>query len=307
MLYEYRDYFVDEEGEVKVVDEQGLSLNYKICNYFNKRKLWRNFKRFAALYVIKVESDTKVLTPLGEETAIRGQYIAREVTGEKHIIQENKLLENFIKTEETDGNWVKYRPIFTLPGVFAVRVHKDFKLYTKHGQLEGQKGDFLVKSSEDKDTEYPTSLTICRREVFIKSYRQATDQNELSNVMQFIQLLSGSGFSGSTDSSSFSLNFSEMKLDPSASSSTDSPVVVKPMPPTQTSTGPTASASTDSPVVVKPMPPTQTNQQNTQNTNTQTATNSPQRSTKEEIARREEARLNLSFARKSSDNLKKNK
>jgi len=176
--------------------------------------------------------------------------------------------------------------------------------------LEGDKGDFLVKNAEDKDTEYPISLTICRREVFIRSYRQSPDQNELSNVMQFLQLLSGSGFSSSSGSSSFSLNFSEMKLDPSASPSaqtpssstipptSDSPVVVKPMPPQTT----TDSSSIDSPIVAKPIPPNQTNQ-NTQTPNT----DSPVRSTKEEIARREEARLNLNFAKKSNTNIKKNK
>ena len=129
-----------EEENVERSNQDGNPLNYKICNYFNRRKTWRHFKKFAPIFVKKADKDMRIETPDGMDNVVRGDYICKGQLGELWPLKQRKLDENYVISNEIRGEWTKYRPNHRLKGVLAVRVHKEFEIESKFGLLKGNKG-----------------------------------------------------------------------------------------------------------------------------------------------------------------------
>ena len=89
MFYEYRDYEVEF---VHKDDNNNLPPNYKICNYFNRRKAWKHYKKFSPIFVKKVDKDLKIDSVDGKDTVLKGDYLCRGPMGELWPMKQKKLV-----------------------------------------------------------------------------------------------------------------------------------------------------------------------------------------------------------------------
>jgi hypothetical protein len=75
---------------------------------------------------------------------------------------------------DNDG-FRKYVPDPAAKGVMAAKVDHPFQVKASWGDLSGKAGDFIVKSFDDKDVEFPDSVWLVDMELFEKTYEKVDD------------------------------------------------------------------------------------------------------------------------------------
>lgn len=148
--------------------------NQRLLDEVNAAGLWFPASKTKPLWAKMLNGDCSVETLEGKMAAHSGDYLCRGTTGESWPQKAETLLKKYSATGERDGDgWEKFIPRPEEAGVQAARIEHPFSVKASWGELQGNPGDYLVKSEADKDVTYPDDIWIVKQTIFEATYEAA--------------------------------------------------------------------------------------------------------------------------------------
>jgi len=123
-------------------------------------------RKSRALWAKEVEAPMEIETLEGKITAQPGDYVCRGIVGEYWAQKAKKLLETYDPTDDRDDDgWQRFAPKPDAPLVEATQVEAPFRVIARWGELQGNAGDYVVRSTTDR-----TDIWIVGKAIFEASY-----------------------------------------------------------------------------------------------------------------------------------------
>ena len=161
------------ENKMTNDSEQPANVNKAILDEVNAAATWFHAKKTAPLWAKQLDEDQTIETLEGPTTAKAGDFLCRGAAGEFWPQSVKRLNEKYDQTEEIDENG--FRKFVPKSQVMAAQVDHPFHVKTSWGDLEGEPGDFVLKSFDDKEVEYPDDVWIVDRKLFADTYEEVRD------------------------------------------------------------------------------------------------------------------------------------
>jgi hypothetical protein len=153
--------------------EQPANVNKAILDEVNAAAAWFHAKKTAPLWAKQLDEDQTVETLEGPVEAKAGDCLCRGAAGELWPQRSERLSKKYDSTDEVDADG--FRKYLPKSEVMAAQVDHPFQVKTSWGDLEGESGDFILKSFEDKEVEYPDSVWIVEKKLFADTYETMED------------------------------------------------------------------------------------------------------------------------------------
>lgn len=155
------------------------NVNNKLFIEINKLRIWKHYKKTKPLWAKKLEEDVVVDTLEGELKYSKGDYLCKGPTGDIWGQKEESLFKKYDpdpKTNADKDGWQKFLPKPDASGVMAAQIDHEFSIeHPSWGTFHGNAGDYLVKSYEDKDTEFPEDVWIVQKGIFEGTYESCNN------------------------------------------------------------------------------------------------------------------------------------
>lgn len=138
----------------------------------NRSSGWFRAVKSAPVWAKPADGEQILSTREGPVEVVAGDLICRGPLGDLWSQSPERFSERYQPTDEVDDQ--SFRKYLTDPGkssVFAARIDHDFEVSTSRGNLMGNRGDYLLKSAEDEDTEFP-DVWVVGGEIFDATYRK---------------------------------------------------------------------------------------------------------------------------------------
>ena len=153
--------------------------NRQLLQDVNEARSWRHYKKTKSILAKKLSAEVQVNTMEGRIACRAGDYLCRGPSGEHWCQKESALLKKYNRIPDADPDaegWLEFRPKPDAQGVMAVSMDKDFHVeHPDWGTFNGKAGDFLVKSYEDRDVDFPGDIWIVDRAIFEATYEKVED------------------------------------------------------------------------------------------------------------------------------------
>lgn len=164
-----------EHAEVEEVAEEPPAAvepaNRDLLDAVEAADSWFHAKKTKAIWARQVSEDQTVETLEGSEEVSAGDYLCRGEAGEIWPQSGEKLDQKYAATDQVDGDgWRRYTPRPDAVGVLAAQVDRPFTVEATWGTLTGKAGDFVVKSYDDRDQDYPEDVWIVDQDLFAATY-----------------------------------------------------------------------------------------------------------------------------------------
>jgi hypothetical protein len=161
------------ELEMTQTTDDGVPVNQRILDEVNSAGVWFHAKKVRPIWATRVAQAQTVETLEGSETVREGDYLCRGVQNEIWPQTAEKLQQKYDATDTADEEgWRQYRPKPDAKGVMAAQIDHPFSVQAAWGELSGKAGDYLVKSFEDRDVDYPEDVWIVDRGLFAATYEK---------------------------------------------------------------------------------------------------------------------------------------
>ncbi len=149
---------------------------FSLLEEVNKSNAWKHYKKTKPLWAKKLKKAEIVKTLEGELKYNKGDYLCKgqsgDILGQKEESLFNKYDPDLSSKPDKDG-WQKYLPKPDASGVMAAQVDHEFSFkHLSWGTFCGNAGDYLVKSYDDKDTEFPEDVWIVKKDIFNATYEK---------------------------------------------------------------------------------------------------------------------------------------
>jgi hypothetical protein len=142
-----------------------------LLDELNHSGRWFVAKKNRPIWAKKVLEAGSIQTLEGTEQVKPGDYICRGEGGDVWPQSSDSLNKKYTATNEVDAdNWSKFEPRPEASSVAAAEVDHAFTVHSSWGELSGKPGDFIVKSLEAMNVEYPDDVWIVDREHFHSTY-----------------------------------------------------------------------------------------------------------------------------------------
>lgn len=150
--------------------EQPANVNKAILDEVNAAAAWFHAKKTAPLWAKQIEENQTTRTLEGPATARAGDFLCRGAAGEFWPQSPERLNEKYDQTEEVDADG--FRKFLPRSQVMAAQVDHPFQVKTSRGDLMDEPGNFILKSFDDKEVEYPDSVWIVDKKLFADTYER---------------------------------------------------------------------------------------------------------------------------------------
>lgn len=138
----------------------------------NRLSGWFPAVKSAPVWAKPAEGEQTLSTREGSVTVDAGDLICRGPLGDMWSQSPERFSERYLPTDEVDDHsFRKYLPDPGKSRVFAARIDHDFEVSTSRGILSGKGGDYVLKSAEDENTEFPDAWVV-GAEIFDATYRK---------------------------------------------------------------------------------------------------------------------------------------
>lgn len=118
------------------------------------------------IWAKRLDRDQTIETIEGPIQAKAGNYLCRGVVGEFWAQAESKLREKYSPCDEMDAEgWQRFDPQPDAPPVEATEVDEPFQVDSHFGRLNGNAGDYVVRSTTDR-----SDVWIVAKSIFEASY-----------------------------------------------------------------------------------------------------------------------------------------
>jgi hypothetical protein len=160
----------NEDDKRTMQSEQPANANKAILDEVNAAATWFGAKKTVPVWAKQLEEDQTVETLEGPTTAKAGDFLCRGADGELWPQDTERLYEKYDQTEEVDE--AGFRKFLPKSKVMAAQVDHPFHVKTSWGDLEGEPGDFILKSFDDRQVEYPDDVWIVDKKLFAETYER---------------------------------------------------------------------------------------------------------------------------------------
>ncbi|MCF7859118.1 MAG: PGDYG domain-containing protein [Candidatus Cloacimonetes bacterium] len=142
----------------------------------NNSDTWKHYKKTNPMWAKKLEEAITIQTLEGELTYNKGDYLCKGQSGDIWGQKEESLFKKYEpdpKSKPDKEGWQKFVPKPDASGVMAAQIDHEFTIdHPDWGIFQGNPGDYLVKSFEDKDTEFQEDVWIVKKEIFDTAYEK---------------------------------------------------------------------------------------------------------------------------------------
>lgn len=166
-------------GKKKTIEYDKLNPNYEILTYADK-KGWKVATKTKGMIARKLDSDCVVNSIEGPLNAQAGQIVCRGLDSDDWWVQKEENVNkkytvqgplnsevNFNGQEYSDFVIYNPKPDRT---VLVCQIDDTFKVVASWGNLEGKKGDYLIKPSEDAENSNPQDVWLVDKKLFEATY-----------------------------------------------------------------------------------------------------------------------------------------
>ncbi|MCF7859121.1 MAG: hypothetical protein K9N07_07345 [Candidatus Cloacimonetes bacterium] len=151
-----------------------IKANNELIDKIDKSNSWKHFKKTKPLWAKKLEEDTTVKTQEGEQSYNEGNYLCKGPTDDIWGQEEESLFKKYDITNgiNSEGRQ-KYLPKPDTSDVMAAQIDHESSIdHPEWGTFHGNSGDYLVKSYENNDIEFPMDAGIVKKEIFEGTYEK---------------------------------------------------------------------------------------------------------------------------------------
>jgi hypothetical protein len=150
--------------------------NMNLLNQANTSNLWLHYKKTKPVLAKELKASETIETHEGEITYNAGDYLCKGPSGDIWGQKADSLFKKYGPARgskpDKDG-WQEFLPKPEASGVMAAQIDHDFSVeHPSWGTFYGKAGGYLVKSYEDKDTEFPEDIWIVKKEIFESTYER---------------------------------------------------------------------------------------------------------------------------------------
>ncbi|MDF1752508.1 MAG: PGDYG domain-containing protein [Verrucomicrobiales bacterium] len=146
--------------------------NREILQQLNESKLWFEAVKVAPVWAKENDGETSISSMEGVTSADVGDMICKGPKGELWAQPAEKFSAKYRPTEKTDAEgFKKYLPNPESSRVMAAKIDHPFEVVSDRGVLKGQKGDYILKSVDDRTAEFPESIWIVAEDIFATTYK----------------------------------------------------------------------------------------------------------------------------------------
>jgi len=126
------------------------------------------------IWAKRLARDQEIETIEGSIQAKAGHYLCRGVVGEFWAQTESKLREKYLQSDKVDaGGWHRFDPKPDAPPVEASEIDEPFQVESHFGRLNGQAGDYLVRSMTDRSDVWIVAKAIFEASYVMEPYNEA--------------------------------------------------------------------------------------------------------------------------------------
>jgi len=145
--------------------------NQPLLKEVNAAHSWFAAVKIAPLWARPNQGETAVPSIEGMTASHAGDMICRGSKGETWTQGAEKFHSKYTPTGNKDADgFEKYLPKPEGARVMAAKIARPFEVISNRGLLSGQPGDYLIKSFEDRDRDFPDSVWIVAAAIFEETY-----------------------------------------------------------------------------------------------------------------------------------------
>jgi hypothetical protein len=161
------------DNSITHTEKRPANVNAAILDKVNASRFWFHAKKTAPLWAKQLDEDETIKSLEGEVTAKAGDFLCRGAAGEFWPQSAERLREKYNPTDDVDADG--FRKFLPNSEVMAAQVDRPFQVKTSWGDLQGKAGDFILKSFDDRDVEYPDNVWIVDKQLFADTYKGVTE------------------------------------------------------------------------------------------------------------------------------------